>query len=159
MLLFLQDLTGDSFDIPEKFDKLWVDNCCDFKTVPAHIIELNVRNCTSFNKVPDTVKYLTAYNCPLLVRSKPIEMQMNAMNHMIILRNKSKINTTPAVKFMKSIFTNQRSIEMDDDMKEALKDVDMQNSKEDIFIEALNLRAYVARLLRRVDELERKALP
>ena len=48
---------------------------------------------------------------------------------------------------------------MDDDMKEALKDVDMQNSKEDIFIEALNLRAYVARLLRRVDELERKALP
>ena len=54
---------------------------------------------------------------------------------------------------------NQKSIEMDNqDMKEALKDVNMEYRKDAIFIEVLNLRAYVARLLRRVDELESGAI-
>ena len=44
-------------------------------------------------------------------------------------------------------------------MKEALKNVGANNKKDKIFIEVLNLRAYVARLLRRVDELERQVLP
>ena len=157
MLLLLQDLKGDSFDIPSKFTKLWVDNCPDFKTVPAHIIELNVRNCASFNKVPKTVQYLAVYNCPLLDKNKIIEKQITAMNHMIAEKFKTKINTTPAVKFKKHFF-NQRSIEMqNEDMKEALKDVNMEYRKDKIFIEVLNLRAYVARLLRRVDELESAA--
>ena len=46
-----------------------------------------------------------------------------------------------------------------EDMKEALKDVNIEYRKDKIFIEVLNLRAYVARLLRRVDELERQVLP
>ena len=46
----------------------------------------------------------------------------------------------------------------DDDMKEALKGVNMEYRKDAIFIEVLNLRAYVARLLRRVDELENSAI-
>ena len=159
MLLLLQDLKGDNFDIPEKFDKLWIDNCCDFKTVPAHIVELNVRNCASFEKVPDTVEYLRVYNCPLLIRSKTIEKQINAMNHMIAEKFKTKINTTPAFKFMKPIFTNYRSIKMEDlDMKEALKDVRPTDKKDKIFVETLNLRAHVARLLRRADELENAQL-
>lgn len=153
MLLLLQDLQGDSFDIPPKFTKLFVDNCPDFKTVPAHIIELNVRNCASFKKVPATVKYLAVHNCQSLVRTKAIEHQINAMNDMIVLRNKSKLNV-PKLSFIKSIFTNQRRMKMDDDMKEALKDVNMDYRKDKIFIEVLNLRAYVARLLRRVDELQ-----
>ena len=45
------------------------------------------------------------------------------------------------------------------DMKEALKDVRPADKKDKIFIEVLNLRAYVARLLKRVDELERRVLP
>ena len=44
---------------------------------------------------------------------------------------------------------------MDQDMKEALKDVTIEYRKDAIFIEVLNLRAYVARLLRRVDELDK----
>ena len=48
---------------------------------------------------------------------------------------------------------------MEQDMQEALKDVNMEYRKDKIFIEVLNLRAYVARLLRRVDELERQVLP
>ena len=67
MLLFLQDLKGDNFKIDEKFTKLWVDNCPDFKTVPAHIIELNIRNCANFKHAPDTVEYLTVHNCPLYI--------------------------------------------------------------------------------------------
>ena len=47
---------------------------------------------------------------------------------------------------------------MDDDMKEALKDVTMEYRKDTTFIEVLNLRAHVARLLRRVDELENAQL-
>ena len=39
-------------------------------------------------------------------------------------------------------------------MKEALKDVNMRDNKEDVFIEVLNLRAYVNRLLARVKEIE-----
>ena len=107
MLLLLQDLKGDSFDIPSKFTKLWVDNCPDFKTVPAHIIELNVRNCASFNKVPKTVQYLAVYNCPLLDKNKIIEKQITAMNNMIILRNKSKINTPLKVSAIKNIFSTK----------------------------------------------------
>lgn len=64
MLLLLEDLRGDSFDIPTKFDKLWVNNCKDFKTVPAHIQELNIRNCASFEFAPDTIKSLCVQNCP-----------------------------------------------------------------------------------------------
>ena len=56
MLLLLQDLKGDNFDIPEKITKLWVYNCPDFKTVPAHVIELNIRNCASFEHAPESVK-------------------------------------------------------------------------------------------------------
>ena len=48
---------------------------------------------------------------------------------------------------------------MDDDMKEALKNVGANNKKDKIFIEVLNLRAYINRLLKRVDELERRVLP
>ena len=48
---------------------------------------------------------------------------------------------------------------MDDDMKEALKDVNAYSKKTDMFFDVLNLRAYVARLLRRIDELERQVLP
>ena len=44
------------------------------------------------------------------------------------------------------------------DMKEALKDVNAYSKKTDMFFDVLNLRARVARLLRRVDELERLAL-
>ena len=43
-------------------------------------------------------------------------------------------------------------------MKEALKDVNMEYRKDAIFIEVLNLRAHVARLLMRVDELENAQL-
>ena len=106
MLLLLQDLTGDSFDIPPKFDRLWIDNCCDFKTVPAHIIELNVRNCASFNKVPKTVHFLALYNCPLVVLTKKIKNQITAMNNIRAEKFKTKINTTPSVKFIETIFTN-----------------------------------------------------
>ena len=45
---------------------------------------------------------------------------------------------------------------MDDDMKEALKDVTMRDSKENIFIEVLHLRVYVSRLKARLQELEIK---
>ena len=106
MLLFLQDLTGDSFDIPENFDKLWIDNCCDFKTVPAHIVELNVKNCASFETVPDTVEYLTVHNCPLLEITEKIKNKITAMNNIRAEKFKTKINTTPAVKFIETIFTN-----------------------------------------------------
>ena len=128
MLLLLQDLKGDNFDIHEKFEKLWVDNCKDFKTVPAHVIELNVRNCASFEFAPDTVKNLTVENCP---------------------------------KYL----TDQRRNKMQDaDIINALNDVTMRDNKEKIFIEVLNLRAYVARLraelaqliMAKVDELENK---
>ena len=157
MLLFLQDLKGDQFAIEHKFDKLFVDNCHDFKTVPAHVIELNVRNCASFEKVPETVQYLAVYNCPLLVRNNTIEKQINAMNDMIILRHKTKINIPPSMLFMQSIFTNQRSNTMQDtDMQEALKDVTADDDKDAIFVEVLNLRAYVNRLLSRVKNLESK---
>ena len=44
------------------------------------------------------------------------------------------------------------------DIKEAIKDVNMEYRKDAIFIEVLNLRAHVARLLRRVDELESGAV-
>ena len=44
------------------------------------------------------------------------------------------------------------------DIKEAIKDVNMEYRKDAIFIEVLNLRAHVARLLRRVDELENSAI-
>ena len=64
MLLLLQDLKGDHFDIHEKFEQLWVDNCKDFKTVPAHVIELNIRNCASFEYAPESVQKLTVENCP-----------------------------------------------------------------------------------------------
>ena len=47
----------------------------------------------------------------------------------------------------------------DQDMKEALKDVNMEYRKDAIFVEVLNLRAHVARLLKRIDELERHVLP
>ena len=55
---------------------------------------------------------------------------------------------------------NQRRTKMDNqDMKEALKDVNMEYRKDAIFVEVLNLRAHVARLLKRIDELERHVLP
>ena len=44
------------------------------------------------------------------------------------------------------------------DLKEDLKEVTMDYRKDTIFIEVLNLRAQVARLLRRVDELENAKL-
>ena len=47
---------------------------------------------------------------------------------------------------------------MDDDMKEALKNVSANDEKETIFVEVLNLRAYVNRLLRKIDELSPKEL-
>ena len=120
MLLFLQDLKGDQFAIEHKFDKLFVDNCPDFKTVPASVVELNIRNCASFESAPNTVQKLTIENCP---RYLP----------------------------------NQRSNTMQDtDMLEALKNVSAQDDKETIFVEVLNLRAYVNRLLSRVKELESK---
>ena len=178
MLLFLQDLKGDSFDIPEKFDKLWVDNCPDFKTVPAHIIELNVRNCASFKKVPKTVKYLAIYNCPLYLSTKTNENKEKAMRLMqVLIKNEAlpsgneegiknwlkALNETyppDEMQLQSYVFEpNQRSNKMTDDIKEALKDVTMDYRKDAIFIEVLKLRAYVARLLRRVDELERQALP
>ena len=114
MLLFLQDLKGDNFDIPEKFDKLWIDNCCDFKTVPAHIIELNVRNCASFNKVPKTVHFLALYNCPLVVLTKKIKKQINYMDILLELRAKSNLIALKKVSFIQSNFTKQRSIKMTD---------------------------------------------
>ena len=77
MLMFLQDLKGDNFDISEKFDKLWVDNCKDFKTVPAHVNELNIRNCASFEHAPGTVKKLTVENCP---RYLPTSQQHKLLN-------------------------------------------------------------------------------
>ena len=113
MLLLLQDLEGDSFDIPPKFDKLWVDNCPDFKTVPAHIIELNVRNCASFKKVPKTVQYLAVYNCPLLDKNK-IKKQINYMDILLELRAKSNLIALKKVSFIQSNFTKQRSIKMTD---------------------------------------------
>ena len=47
---------------------------------------------------------------------------------------------------------------MEQDMQEALKDVNMEYRKDKIFVETLNLRAYVNRLLARNAELESKAL-
>ena len=45
-----------------------------------------------------------------------------------------------------------------DDIINALNDVTMRDNKEKIFIEVLNLRAYVARLQARVTELEATTL-
>ena len=44
-----------------------------------------------------------------------------------------------------------------EDIINALNDVNMRDNKEKIFIEVLNLRAFVARLQSRVNELEAAA--
>ena len=100
--------------------------------------------------------FLSVYNCPMYVQSKIDEKKEHAMRMMQEMIKKSKLNTTPKLFFLKN-HINQRSNTMQDtDMQEALKDVTADDDKDAIFVEVLNLRAYVNRLLSRVKNLESK---